>query len=628
MSSPRFAPWLMPLATRSIGPGSRPRKTRPTASDGEPSIDQAGEPSASVRSRTRSGRHIVREWPTALWFVSGAMTSTSPSGSSACLRARSPRDSIPSSLVTRIRGRAVIPPPAGRSRCRRVGRRRRRAQPPPPAGATGRLGVDLVFDLLRLAGPRLAQHPLGPPVALGEAAGRPGRHRALVRVGGPAEEVEEERRDDGRHGQAEEGARDAEQLHPDQDRGEDDHRVEAHGARQDARLEDVLVDEPAHAHDRERGQEDVGLRHRRHDHRRRPGDEGPEERDRHQDAGGRGGQGGVLEPQDQVAERGRRGRTVPPITTMPRMKPAERAAHALREQVRLVAVGRRDEAQEERADGRAVDRDEDRQEEDDQEVADEPDARDGHVLQGPEEVLRLGGEGGQDRADLGRDVHLVEAERAEPVGDGLDEGHEVLPGTGPGCSRNSRGRGEEGGGRHDHEAERDDRDRAVGDRHGEDPWHEAGEPGRDRLQDEPQEPGEEEDEDQVGEERPRRPPAGRATTKKRAIEPRAEHDLQPAVLARGEGGRGRLRRGGARRQGNRRPGPRRGRRGQLQFGPRLEVVHRFRSRGPGGPGLRRSYRRPIFSWTSASVASTIGFRRAAPSSRTASTRSGCASSSA
>src|SRR5664279_5073744 len=37
MSSPRFAPWLMPLATRSIGPGSRPRKTSPTASDGEPS---------------------------------------------------------------------------------------------------------------------------------------------------------------------------------------------------------------------------------------------------------------------------------------------------------------------------------------------------------------------------------------------------------------------------------------------------------------------------------------------------------------------------------------------------------------------------------------------------------------
>src|SRR5664280_1709613 len=54
MSSPRFAPWLIPLATRSIGPGRRPRKTSPTASDGEPSIDHAGVPSASVRSRSRS----------------------------------------------------------------------------------------------------------------------------------------------------------------------------------------------------------------------------------------------------------------------------------------------------------------------------------------------------------------------------------------------------------------------------------------------------------------------------------------------------------------------------------------------------------------------------------------------
>ena len=39
------------------------------------------------------------------------------------------------------------------------------------------------------------------------------------------------------------------------------------------------------------------------------------------------------------------------------------------------------------------------------------------------------------------------------------------------------GRGEQGGGGHDHEAERDDGDRAVGDRHGQDPRHEAGRAG-------------------------------------------------------------------------------------------------------------------------------------------------------
>ena len=47
----------------------------------------------------------VLVWPTADWFVSGASTYTSPSGSSACFSASRPRDSMPSSLVTRMRGR-------------------------------------------------------------------------------------------------------------------------------------------------------------------------------------------------------------------------------------------------------------------------------------------------------------------------------------------------------------------------------------------------------------------------------------------------------------------------------------------------------------------------------------------
>ena len=155
-----------------------------------------------------------------------------------------------------------------------------------------------------------------------------------------------------------------------------------------------------------------------------------------------------------------------------------------------------------------------------------------------------------------------------------------------------------------------------------------GEPGRDRLQDEPQEPGEEEDEDQVGEEGP---DARQLAEDDEEEGDRAEdeHDLQPAVLARrGEAAGARLRRGGGRRQ--RQAGapaatrsPRAAAvRAAARGGPSLPISRARRAR------LRRSYRRPIFSWTSASVASTIGFRRAAPSSRTASTRSGCASSSA
>src|SRR4051794_19434357 len=52
-------------------------------------------------------------WPTADWFVSGATTVTSPIGSSARLSARMPRLSMPSSFVTRIRGR-VVQSPSGR----------------------------------------------------------------------------------------------------------------------------------------------------------------------------------------------------------------------------------------------------------------------------------------------------------------------------------------------------------------------------------------------------------------------------------------------------------------------------------------------------------------------------------
>ena len=112
---------------RSRARSSRGRRGRPRRSASRrPS--RPSEPSARVRSRTRSGRISVFWWPTALWFVSGATTVTSPIASSACFSASSPRDSTPSSLVTRIFG-WLVHSPSGRA-CLRSARGPPRAAPP------------------------------------------------------------------------------------------------------------------------------------------------------------------------------------------------------------------------------------------------------------------------------------------------------------------------------------------------------------------------------------------------------------------------------------------------------------------------------------------------------------------
>ena len=114
---------------------------------GRRAVDRVGRASRrpSVRSRTRSGRISVFWWPTALWLVSGATTVTSPIGSSACLSASSPRDSTPSSLVTRILrpGRPVAERPgvrAQRPRAAARARRRRAARRAPCRGRAARSG--------------------------------------------------------------------------------------------------------------------------------------------------------------------------------------------------------------------------------------------------------------------------------------------------------------------------------------------------------------------------------------------------------------------------------------------------------------------------------------------------------
>ena len=114
---------------------------------GRAAVDGVGERAVgrAVRSRTRSGRISVFWWPTALWFVSGAMTVVSPIGSRACLRASSPRDSTPSSFVIRIFGRVDQSRSGPARRCgapaaRHARRHRRPARHAPCRGRAARSG--------------------------------------------------------------------------------------------------------------------------------------------------------------------------------------------------------------------------------------------------------------------------------------------------------------------------------------------------------------------------------------------------------------------------------------------------------------------------------------------------------
>ena len=212
-------------------------------------------------------------WPTALWFVSGATTVVSPIGSSACFSASRPRDSIPSSLVTRIRGR-VVQSPSGRA-MRSQGAR------PAPRGAAGERLAPFLVDVPALDPCPLPVHlglhrpvghgltststsspgigsrgtRIGPALADLEAPGRPGGD--ATGVARPAEVVEEERRHDGGDRDAEDRADDPADLRADEDRAEDDDRVDPDGLLHEPRLEDVHHDQPADGDHRDRRQEHV-----------------------------------------------------------------------------------------------------------------------------------------------------------------------------------------------------------------------------------------------------------------------------------------------------------------------------------------------------------------------------------
>src|SRR5215213_1212461 len=101
MSSPRFAPWLMPETISSGGASIRPSSAKRTQSTGVPSVANPVVPSPNSTSSTQIGSRRVTARPVALRFESGAITSSSTSGSSSRARrmAFRPGALMPSSLV-------------------------------------------------------------------------------------------------------------------------------------------------------------------------------------------------------------------------------------------------------------------------------------------------------------------------------------------------------------------------------------------------------------------------------------------------------------------------------------------------------------------------------------------------
>src|SRR5215204_6248434 len=108
MSSPRFAPWLIPDTISSGGASIRPSEAKRTQSTGVPSVAKPVVPSPNSSSSTQIGSRRVTARPVALRFESGAITSrsTSESSSRALLITLRPVAVMPSSFVrsTLIRG--------------------------------------------------------------------------------------------------------------------------------------------------------------------------------------------------------------------------------------------------------------------------------------------------------------------------------------------------------------------------------------------------------------------------------------------------------------------------------------------------------------------------------------------
>src|SRR5215208_1186774 len=103
MSSPRLAPWLIPDTISSGGESIRPSEAKRTQSTGVPSVAKPVVPSPNSISSTQIGSRSVTARPVALRLESGAITSSSTSGSSsrALLITLRPVAVMPSSFVSR-----------------------------------------------------------------------------------------------------------------------------------------------------------------------------------------------------------------------------------------------------------------------------------------------------------------------------------------------------------------------------------------------------------------------------------------------------------------------------------------------------------------------------------------------
>ena len=102
-SSATFAPWLIPLTTRSASAASPPSSPARTQSVGVPSHSYTGFRPPSSR-RTPTGRSNVHLRANPLRSPSGATVTTDVhTGARAARIARMPADRTPSSLVSRTR---------------------------------------------------------------------------------------------------------------------------------------------------------------------------------------------------------------------------------------------------------------------------------------------------------------------------------------------------------------------------------------------------------------------------------------------------------------------------------------------------------------------------------------------
>ncbi len=104
MSSPRLPLKLIPDTIRSGARSRNPSTPVRTQSTGVPSVANPNVPSGNSTSSSQSGPCMVMLRAAPVRFLSGAMTTTRPSGCNARRRAAKPGESMPSSLVTRIRG--------------------------------------------------------------------------------------------------------------------------------------------------------------------------------------------------------------------------------------------------------------------------------------------------------------------------------------------------------------------------------------------------------------------------------------------------------------------------------------------------------------------------------------------